>query len=297
MILMQRYLTFYFDTLSLNYFRLSAGAITLLTASLILYPNQVDQALRRPVLMRNLVFLALIGCVAQWLLIEGLAHTSATLIGLLRIIGIILGIVLAYVFFHDERATVHGKRFKAGAFLTVTGTLGVVLAEDQATLEYSLGTLYAVCGIFVGSSGTVLQKNIVNSMAPIPAAAIVTAIMSVVYAGVSSFYGEVERVATVPWYTVVILFGSGMFGLFVGVGLGFITVRIFGVITHRLSRLIVPFLVGILSYCILGETLTIIQMICGAILVFGCYLVVREQGGGQVNIGFVQERKKENKKE
>lgn len=274
-IILQRYLTFYFDTLTLNFFRLSAGAILLLSLSIFFYPGEMKRALTDRRLMLYMFLLASVASIAQCLIIEGLSQTSATLVGLIRVIGIILGGMIAYISFHDERTSVQKSNFRLGAVLTIVGITGVILGRQNITIDYSMGSLYTILGICIASSGTVFQKRVVTSLHPISGSAIVAGIMSLIYALVAFQWGDISALGTVPWYITALLFTSGIFGLFVGMGLGFISIRSFGIITHRIFLLVVPFLVGVLSYFFLDEHLTLIQIIFGAILIYGSYLVIR----------------------
>jgi drug/metabolite transporter (DMT)-like permease len=104
----------------------------------------------------------------------------------------------------------------------------------------------------------------------------VTIFMCFIYLILAGIWGNLGKITEVKWQTGFLLFISGIYGLSVGTGLGFMAIRIFGVMVHRIAQLSLPIIVGTLSYFILGETLSCTQMVFGAVLLTGCYLSIRK---------------------
>jgi len=275
-VIFQRYLTFHFDTFTMNFYRFLAGSIFLLSLAYIIFREDLKNILKSPSLLKRITRLAFLIAIAQTLIIEGLAHTSATLVGLLGILGIIFSITITSLVFQDERRALQGRMFVLGSMLALIGVIGVILGKENLTLEYSLGSLYVVLAMLIGSSSSVLQKRIISSTHPIASGAVVSVMMCIFYFFPAFFWGDLVKITRISWKMNFMLFGSGIFGLFVGLGLSYISVKFFGVVVHRISRLTTPIFIGIFSYLFLGEQLTAMQMVFGAILLVGCFLAMRK---------------------
>ena len=274
-VIFQRYLTFHFDTFTMNFYRFLAGSIFLLSLAYIISREDLKNILKSPSLLRRMVLLAFLIAIAQTLIIEGLAHTSATLVGLLGILGIIFSITITSLVFQDERRVLQGRMFALGSTLALIGVIGVILGKESLTLKYSLGSLYVVLAMLIGSGSSVLQKRVISSTHPVASGAIISGMMCLLYFFPAFLWGDMVKITRISWKMNFMLFGSGIFGLFVGLGLGYISIKFFGMVVHRVARLTTPIFIGIFSYLFLGEQLTAMQMAFGTILLVGCFLAMR----------------------
>lgn len=278
----QRYLTFYFDNFTQNFFRFLTGSLSLLLVSIFFFRDdlrKISQSLNQ---LGRIGLLAILSAFSQFLFIEGLSRTSAVMGGLISILGFPLTIGLAMMIFSDEKEIARGRNFVLGSFLAIGGTIGLILSKGNLNLTYSLGTLYLLIAIIVFSIAALITKKLVITSNPICIATLVAGFMCIIFLFGALFWGCLAKVREVSPFTNIILLLSGAYGLMIGMGLAFVSIKIFGVIIFKLAELSAPVFTGIFAYFLFKETLSLLQVVFGAILIGGCFLILPKIKEGKV---------------
>lgn len=272
--ILQRYLTFYYDSYAQNFYRFLAGSAGLTLLSFVLWRRQLAEAWRdRPFMWRS-ILLAALSVVAGMLFIEGLARTSAAVGGLLSLLGLPLTLILAVLVFPDERQAARDWRTIVGVALALGSTLGLTLGDSQISWEYSLGSLYLALSALVNALASLFTKRLVSHHQPICVGAINSSLMCLMYLAIGLCWGDLGRLWSASTVSVLILFGSGVYGLLMGLGLYMVNIRRYGLVTTRIAELSMPVFTAIFGYFLFGESLTSWQLVYGAILIVGSGLVV-----------------------
>lgn len=271
----QRYLTFHFDNFTQNFFRFLTGSLSLLLVSFFFFRDDLRKISRDLGQLGKIGLLAILSAFSQFLFVEGLSHTSAVMGGLMWILGFPLTIGLVIMIFPDEKETVKSRNFIIGSFLAIGGTIGLILSKGNLNLTYSLGTLYLLIATIVLSITALMTKKLVITSNPICIASLVTGFMCLIFLFGALFWGCLTKVREVSFFTNTILFVSGAYGLMIGMGLAFVNVKIFGVVIVRLAELSTPVFTGIFAYFFFREILNPLQMVFGAILITGCFFILK----------------------
>ncbi len=98
------------------------------------------------------------------------------------------------------------------------------------------------------------------------------------------FWGCLAKVKEVSSFTNTILLVSGAYGLMIGMGLAFMSIKTFGVVIVRLAELSAPVFTGVLGYFLFKETLSLLQIVFGAILISGCFLILPKVKEGKASL-------------
>jgi len=268
-----RYLTFHFDQFTQNFYRLATGAACLALLSLWRWPVESRRLLRS---RRGLVGAGLIatgGVVAQALYVEGVARTSAALAGLLFVAGLPLSVIAGAAVFADERGTMRGLRFYVGAPLSLAGAAGLAVVRESPDWQYSAGVGYLLLSTVIGAGLGLLSKRMVLSHHPVCVAALTTALMCPFFLLGALLWGNLGAVQQASPMTLLILFGSGAYGLVIGSGLYYVCLRRSGLIATRFAELAMPVFTALGGYLIFREALTFGQVGCGILLLAGSALV------------------------
>ena len=281
-VIFQRFLTFSYDSFTINACRFLAGAATLLGVVIIFRRAELARTLRRPAQVRNIAFLSLLGFVPQLLVVEGIARVPAVMAGLIGLLGLPLSIGLAVLAFPDERRSVKGAGFVAGSVLAIAATLGLTLAQRGGNIEYSTGVLYMLAATLIGVLGSLLTKQLVITSDPICVSGLSTAISSVLFFIAALLWGNLGSVASAPFLNNLVLFGSGAYGLLLGNGLYTVIIKRAGIVVVRFADLAMPVFTGIFGMILFREVLSPAQVGFGVVLLAGCGLILLKRGSAVV---------------
>ena len=189
--------------------------------------------------------------------------------------GIMFGVFLAIIFFPDERRTLKSRLFVigiiaagAGVFLTIVG------ARDYGRFEFNFGAVLIIVCTAAWSSMAVIVRKHLRRLAPMFA---VAAIFSIVIPLFLTTYFIMEGfvIPRAPAGTWMLMILSGFVGIGLGHTLYYTSVKEVGIATSSGLNLLIPFMAGVLSYFVFGEVLTWIQFLGGAVLLLGCFFVIR----------------------
>lgn len=277
----QRFLTFSYDSFTINACRLSAGAAALLLIAFVFRRAELRATIRNPAQMRNIAVLALLGFIPQLLVVEGLARTPAVIASLLGLIGLPLSIGLAVLIFPDERQAVKGPRFAVGACLAIGSTLGLALAQGGASIDYTLGVIFAILATIIGVLTGLLTKRLVITANPICVSGLSTGLSALLFLAAALVWGDLGTVFSAPAVNNLILFGSGVYGLLIGGGLYMVIIKRSGLVVARFADLATPVFTGLFGLVLFGETLSPVQLALGAVLLVGCALILLRPGQAQ----------------
>ena len=260
------------DNITQNYIRFGSGAAAILLITLIFFRKDLVVALRTPRVLVMLAAFSFAGSIAQYASVEGLSRVSAAMGGLIAIMGIPLTLVLATIFYHDEREITTNRRFIIGMSIAIAGTIGIGLAAPGAKLTYSIGILWLFFAITIGSFSTVFLKHLLTTVHPFAAGTITSLLLTIQFLVLSLATGQLGNIADVPLKVVVIAILSGVQGLVLGIGLHFVLMKYIGISRMNVWRLVIPVFTAILGYFLIGDKLSLGQMAFGLVVLFGCWL-------------------------
>lgn len=270
----QRYLTFHFDNFTQNFYRFLTGSLALLLIACIFYRDDLKKLIgnRREVL--KISGLAGLNALSMFLWVKGLTMTSAAIGGLIGILGFPLLIILAALLFHDERSHIKNPMFPLGICLVIGGTIGLIITKNGTTLEYSSGILYLIGSAIINPIIILSIKKVVVSSHPICTSSLLSLCMCLFFFLGGLLWGDLTRISEVSFFSNVILFGSGAYGIVIGIGLAFVCIKRFGAVTTRLMELAMPIFTALYAYIFFKEVLTLSQFISGAVLLVGCLIAL-----------------------
>ena len=265
---------------AMNFYRLTTGAATLVLIAWLACREDFKRALRNRRQLARIAIFAFIMSVYQAMFVQGIAQTSGVLAQLLLILSPAMAILLAVIVHRDERKEARGRWFILGLALAGLGAAGVAMGRGGMTLTYSIGAMYLLfASVFWGWSALV-KKKLVADIHPATASAIFTAFMCLYFFIASLLWGGLGRVAEISMTAKVVLFASGAYGFLSGIGFfRFLAIRMLGILKTSFIELTWPIFAGIYGYLILGEVLTVWQLLFGAVLMAGCYLVLAGRRG------------------
>lgn len=260
-----------FDVFTQSFFRYIAASVFLFTVGLIFTRKNILHAAAN---IKILLIPALIMALHQIFFTAGIFRTSANVSSLMGRLNAIIIPLLSFIFYEDERRIVKNKYFLFGAFLALLGVLGVILGRGSDKIAgSSTGFIFVFLGTLGWSVYAVYMKKIVRSIEPLSIIAFVSLLSIVFFLPVVLIFGDINKIVEVPTGRMLILFASGILGVGVGNVFYYHAIRYVGTSISSIFFLLLPFSVSLIAFLVLGETLTIMQVISGIVLIAGCWLV------------------------
>ena len=262
-----------FDVFTQTFFRNIAANIFLFTVGLIFTRRKIVDAAGN---WRMLLIPAAIMAVNQIFFTAGVYMTSAVISSLMGRLNAIMIPALSYIFYEDERRIVRNKNFLLGAFLALSGVIGVILGRNSVEMDgFNIGAVFVIMAAITWSIYAVYIKKLVRSIDPLAIIAFVSLFSTFLFLPVVLIFGDVHKIAQVSTGTRALLFVSGILGVGVGNIFYYHAIRHVGTSITSIFFLLLPLSVGVIAFLTLGETLTIVQITSGVVLMFGCWTVTR----------------------
>ncbi len=262
-----------FDVFTQSFFRYIAASTFLFAVGLIFSRRNIAYAAGN---LKMLLIPALIMAAHQAFFTAGIFMTSAVVSSLVGRLNVILIPALSCIFYEDERRVVGNKNFILGAVLALIGVVGVVLGKKVVVADgFGLGVVFIIMGTLCWSVYAVYIKKLVRSIDPLAIIAFVSLLSICFFLPVVLIFGDIHKITEVALGTQILLFGSGILGVGIGNVFYYHAIKHVGTSIASVFFLLLPLSVGIIAYFVLNETLTRLQIMSGAILVFGCWVVMK----------------------
>lgn len=262
-----------FDIFTQSFYRYVGASVFLFAVGLIFTRKKFIDAAGN---LKMLLIPAVIMTVHQIFFTAGVSMTSAVTSSLMGRLNAIFIPALSCIFYADERRVVRDRNFLLGAFLALVGVAGVILGREAVAVDgFNLGAVFVVMGTLCWSIYAIYIKKIVRSVDPLVIIAFVSLLSVIFFLPIVLVFGDLSRIAHVSTKTTILLFGSGILGVGVGNFFYYHAIKHIGTSIAAVFFLLLPLSVGVIAFVVLGETLTKMQIISGAVLVSGCWSIIK----------------------
>ncbi|MDY6833830.1 MAG: DMT family transporter [Chloroflexota bacterium] len=264
-----------FDVITQNFFRYSSGSLFLLFCTMFFWRSDFLAASRRLPLF---LIPAVLVFAFQLVWVKAIYLTTPTISVLVSKLDLLFIALLAAVFFGSERRIVTSKWFILGAALGLLGVMGVMLGRgDDVDGGFTLGIILLLVRCCIWGVYTILLRWFVTKVEPVIAATWVFLIASVLFLPTVLIWGDIGSVTGASIDINIILFGSGALCVGLGNALNYTSIKQLGPTVTTSLLLLTPFIAGIISFFICDETLTMVQVISGVLILIGCWVILRGQ--------------------
>jgi len=273
-----RFVRDYFSVSFQNLFRFAVSLVVLWTFTLArIKPGGVRPALSR-LSLPGLKFIGLAVCIFlhQMFYIAGIYNLYPALASLLGESNVVYTILFAYIMFRDERSTIRNIGFLIGLAFALIGMVIVILSGARGEAgEAHIGVLYIILSALAWSLHSIFLKKWLSDVPVTLATAIIFSIDTILFALYILILQRGMPAPGIPLRAWIVLALSGILGIGAGYTFYFTAIPGIGVTVASSLGLLIPLVTAVFSYMILGELLTVIQAVGGAVLIAGCYLIIR----------------------
>lgn len=191
---------------------------------------------------------------------------------------VIFSVILGIVFLRAERNLIRQPGTLAGLVLALSGACLVIVFQNHGfSVVLNTGILLALGGALSWAFvGLTVKIWIEGKLTPLFTVTIVFSLVSIFLTPVVFLSGP--HIFGSPGYAKwLVLVGSGLLGIAGGQALFYYLLPHLGIITASSVQLLVPFVTGILSFVLFGESITILQLVGGLLLLGGCRWVLLQK--------------------
>ena len=269
-----RYTSLLFSPLTNNGVRFMSGSIFLFIIALFRYKSKLLDFFPK---QKNLKILLLctscLMSINMVFFIKGLSLSSAFTGSMFTTFGIPVTALVSMFYFPDEREKSFNVFFFTGMFICVLGSL-VFINRGGSDPQANAGTFY----LFISVCSQVVLNNLIKHIAhqlPVLIIGLFNSFLTGISLLILAFLtGSIKELATADTHSIVVLIFAGVYGIFVGMMIGFSVIKKNGITTFNIMQLLTPITTAMVSYIIMKETITPPQFLGGMIILVGAYICI-----------------------
>ena len=274
-----RFMSMHFDTINNNAVRFLSGGSVFILISIFKFNGEFEKIKEEPILSFKLLLLGFLMTGNMYFYMNGLRYTSALTGSIFGILAMPLAVVMAALFYRDERGRVKQVNFYIGSILAVIGSLIFVIygKKNGESSDFLKGALLLGIAILIQSFQNLVVKNVGKKLHSIVISASTATLSGIMYLSIAIQSGKITQLSEVGIGLLVGLALAGIYGMLTGMLMAFYIVQKQGVVVFNILQLIVPLSTAVVGYFTLGETINLIQGVGAVIVVLGCIFALKER--------------------
>lgn len=274
-----RFMSIHFETINNNAVRFLAGGFLFILICIFKFRDEFKKIKKEPILILKLLLLGCFMTGNMYFFMNGLKNTSALAGSIFGILAMPLAIIMAAIFFKDERDRVKEKNFYIGSILAVVGSLLFVIYGNKAgrSSDFLKGALFLGTAIFIQSVQNLVVKNIAKKLHAIVISASTATLSGIIYLTIAIQSGKIVQLSEVSQGLLIGLALAGVYGMLTGMLMAFYIVQKQGVVIFNILQLVIPLSTAIVGYFTLGEKINFLQGIGAIVVVLGCIFALKKK--------------------
>ncbi|MFA9500748.1 DMT family transporter [Mannheimia sp. E30BD] len=271
-----RFLSLHLDPLNNNGIRFLTGGLALLAIILWKFRASLIQLAKSPKLIAITLFVGLMMSANMYFWLKGVKITSAVTASIFGVLAMPFGVIIAAIFFKDERERIKNKSFWFGSVLTILGSLGFVWYGKTISVGegFILGSFFLFLSIIIRNIQNLVVKfsRELNVFTLSCITSLVTSISSLL---LSQQAGKFNEIFATPNWLLFTVMAIGIYAIVVGMVLTFHIIQTQGLVTYQVLELLIPVSTAVMAYLVLGERISPIQIGFAGIVIFGSSVALK----------------------
>lgn len=277
---LMRYMSIHFDTINNNAVRFLSGGILFILICLLKFRDNSKKIFNFPSLILKLLGLSCLISGNMYFFISGLKKTSALTGSIFGILAMPLAIIMASIFYKDEREKIKNRKFVIGNIIAIAGSLIFVTNGTKmpgVDSNFTLGALFLISAIFIQSIQNLIVKNISKDINSIVISAVTATMTGIIYLLIAINTGRICQLYETSTVMIIGLIFAGIYGMLTGMMMAFYIVEKQGVVIFNSIQLIVPLSTAIVGYFTLNEKISLLQCLGAIIVILGCVIALKKK--------------------
>lgn len=275
-IVLLRFLSQHFDPLNNNGVRFFVGGVALLFVILWKFRPSLIQLMKSPKLIAISVFVGLMMSANMYFWLKGVKITSAVTASIFGVLAMPFGVIIAAIFFRDERERIKNRSFWFGSLLTILGSLGFVwYGKTIAVGEgFILGSIFLFLSITIRNIQNLVVKYAkeLNVFTLSCLTSLTTSLSSLF---LSQQAGKFDELFTTPDWLLLTLMAVGIYAILAGMVLTFHIIQTQGLVTYQVLELLMPISTAMIAYIVLAEKISLAQIGFAVIVILGASIALK----------------------
>ncbi|AVI95847.1 eamA-like transporter family protein [Haemophilus influenzae] len=246
---------------------------------LIKFRSELKKIISEPKIILYLFILGIFMTGNMFFFINGLKYTSALAGSIFGILAMPLAIIIAGIFFKDERDRIRQKEFYIGGLLAIIGSLIFVInsSNNDGNTDFFLGAIFLFTAIFIQSIQNLIVKKVAKKINAVVISASTATISGVLFLCLAFNTKQIYLLQYVGIGMLIGLVCAGFYGMLTGMLMAFYIVQKQGITVFNILQLLIPLSTAIIGYLTLDERINIYQGISGIIVIIGCVLALKRK--------------------
>lgn len=276
---LMRYMSIHFDTINNNAVRFLSGGILFILICLLKFRDDSKKIFNSSKMILKLLILSCLISGNMYFFISGLKKTSALTGSIFGILAMPLAMMMASIFYKDEREKIKNRKFVIGNIIAIAGSLIFVINGTKMTeigSNFTIGALFLIIAIFIQSIQNLMVKNISKEINSIVISAVTATMTGMIYMLISVGTEKIYQFQEVYIGLIIGLIFAGIYGMLTGMMMAFYIVQKQGVVIFNSIQLIVPLSTAIVGYFTLNEKINLLQCFGAIIVILDCIIALKK---------------------
>lgn len=265
------YFTGIFDQWTQNFFRYLSATCALWAISGVFFRPDIRKALT---MVRVFILPTMLTFLFQITWVTGLTYVEPAIASLVTKSSVIFSAMLAFIVHADERAGIRDRRYIVGTLVALAGSVALILGGEIGSRFYVKGVLLLVLSSLIWAWYMVDIKRLFNSINPVVVFTMIATGTTALFLVCVLIWGDPGVFFSASIKIKVLVVFSGLMFISGAHIFYYLGVRTMGVAISASFTLVQPFFTGVISFFVFGEMLSHLQLVAGAVIIAGSYLVV-----------------------
>ena len=275
-----RYISTFFNTVNTNALMFLSGGTLFVLVSFFKFREELIKLKNNLWLLPKILLIACLTAGNMYCFVGGLSKTSALAGSIFGILSMPFSVVMAAIFYLDEREKVKELHFIIGGILALIGSFIFVLNganKSSSSSDFLIGIILLAGTVII----QVLQSFVVKGTAKHVHSMVISSCSSIftslLFFGISIMSGNIVELVSAPKEKIMIVVFTGMYSIFVGMVMTFFIIQKQGVVVLNVLKLIIPPATGVIGYFFLSEKISLIQGVGATFVLLGCIVALRRK--------------------
>lgn len=239
---------------------------------LIYYRKEFLEIFKNKTILKILLLNGVLISIHMLFFMKGLSLSSSFTGSVFVTMGFPISMLVAAFFFKEERSRILSPYFLFSLLISLCGAIFFLLSNgDISNIFDSPSTKFFIITLFTQALHGILIKKLSHHM-PLIVLGTITSILVAFFLGMMAIItGSWKELYLNTPQQIIELIIAGIYGMVVGMILGFGIIKRMGIAMFNIFQLIIPIVTAIVGYVWLKETITLNQLIGSILILVGVY--------------------------
>ncbi len=275
-----RYMSQHFDPNNNNMVRFFAGSVVLLLYGIYRYREQFVLIFQDKSLFWRVILLAILMSTNMYLFMLGLANTNAVTGSIFSVLAMPLALLMAALFYADERQRVIQPQFYIGTIIAVIGSFLFISFRHKITTDngsdFILGTICLIFAIVIQAVQSLIIKSVKGRLHSVIISFYTALLAGIINLIICIHTHKLVQLASVSEGLLIALALAGIYGIVTGMMMSFHIVQTQGIVIYNMLQLLVPVAAAFCAYIFLHEKMTLGQIFSAFPIIAGCLWALKQ---------------------